>query len=103
MVVNLGDMKSDQGSGDNREPIKVDAAFMVVIRDGHVQASPDINAPIVPEGEVTIDQMQMAARKVYDDIQATKTAGIVQAQMHQTAQQMMSRAEDQKLMQNLNL
>lgn len=89
---------------ENREPIEVEAAFMVIIREGNiVQASPDINAPIVPAREVSTDEMQMACQKVADDIQASKIAGVVQMQMMQMGAAMQQQAQSQRLMEGLNL
>lgn len=104
MAVDLGNLKNEGTQTDGREPIEVVAAFMVVIREnGAIQASPDINAPIQPEREVTIDEMQMASQKVADDIQASKIAQIVQAQMAQTAAVMREQQNNQRLAQSLNI
>ena len=102
MAIDLSELGKEAG---RREPIEVDAAFMVVIRDGGrvVQASPDINAPIVPKREVTLDEMQTAARRVYDDIQATKTANLVQMGMQQAAARAMDNADAQAIAQKLRL
>lgn len=105
-AVDLGALKA-QPNPTNRstvEPIVVDAAFMVVIREGGlVQASPDINAPIAPRREVTMDEMGMAARRIYDDIQASKTAQIVQMGMQQAAQMAYSQVEGQRIAQSLKI
>lgn len=104
MAVDLGDLKENGTQSEAREPIDVVAAFMVVIREnGAIQASPDINAPINPERDVTIDEMQMASRKVADDIQASKTAQIVQAQMAQAASMMRQQEESQRIASSLRI
>lgn len=83
-----------------REPIEVEAAFLVIIRPGGaVQASPDIDAPIVPSHPVTLDQMESATHRIWSDIQAGKVANIIQMGMRQA----ISAAEGQRLAQNLGL
>lgn len=100
-AVDLNDLKTAPSNA--REPIQVEAAFMVIIRPGGViQASPDINAPIVPAREVTLDEMQYAARRVYDDIQATKVANVVQMSVQQAAMQAAQQADAQRIAQSLN-
>jgi hypothetical protein len=101
MAIDLSELGKKTG---DREAIEVDAAFMVVIREGGIiQASPDINAPIVPRRDVTLEEMQTAARRVYDDIQATRVANIVQANMQQAAAQAMQQAEAQRIAGKLHL
>ncbi|MFE9834092.1 hypothetical protein ACFYP4_02915 [Streptomyces sp. NPDC005551] len=104
-AVDLGALKNGGGAQtDQREVIEVETAFMVIIRSGGiVQASPDINAPIAPDREPTIDDMQMAARRIYDDIQVTKTAQVVQMGMQQAAHQMAQQADAQRLAQSLKI
>lgn len=103
-TVDLGELKNAGQKAEDREPIEVEAAFMVVIREnGIIQASPDINAPIAPKREATIEEMQMAARKVYDDIQVSKTAQVVQVGMQQAMYQMTQQADAQRLAQSLKI
>jgi hypothetical protein len=102
MAIDLSALKSNP---EAREPIEVDAAFMVVIRDGGrvIQASPDINAPIKPQREVSLDEMQTAARRIYDDIQATKVANLVQMSVQQAAAAQLNQAQNARLAQSLKL
>lgn len=104
-TVDLGALRDKPSGKDaDRETIDVEAAFMVVIRPGGIiQASPDINAPVVPRREVTIDEMQIASRKVADDIQASKVAQLVQLGMQQAASMAMSQADAQRIAQSLKL
>ncbi|MFI0265699.1 hypothetical protein [Streptomyces luteogriseus] len=100
-AIDLSDIKPNP---EDRQPIEVEAAFMVIIRgNGIIQASPDINAPVVPQREVTLDEMQMASRRVYDDIQATKVANVVQMSVQQAASQAAQQADAQRLAQSLRL
>lgn len=100
-AIDLSAMKSNP---EDRQPIEVEAAFMVIIREnGVIQASPDINAPIVPQREVSLDEMQYAARRVYDDIHATKVANLVQMGMQQAAMHAAQAAESQRIAQALKL
>ncbi|MFJ1700343.1 hypothetical protein ACIOHC_35730 [Streptomyces sp. NPDC088252] len=103
MAIDLSDLK-DGGSTDTREPIEVEAAFLVIFRGGGiVQASTDINAPIIPARAATVDEMEMAAHKIAADIQATKTAQVVQMNMQHAAHAAMQQAEGQRIAQSLNI
>lgn len=105
-AVDLGALKAKPKpkTTSDLEPIVVEAAFLVVIRPGGViQASPDINAPIAPTREISIDEMQMAARRVADDIQASKTAQLVQMGMQQAATQAFNAAEGQRIAQSIKI
>jgi hypothetical protein len=103
-TIDLGALKDKAAAETYSEPIEVEAAFIVVVRPGGViQASPDINAPIVPAREISIEEMQMACRRVADDIQATKTAQLVQMGMQQTAAAAFSAAEGSRIAKSLKL
>lgn len=101
-AVDLSELK-DKPSGE-QELIEVETAFLVTIRNGMVvQASPDINQPVSPRREPTIDEMQLACRKVVDDIQASKTAHIMQAQLEQRAAMAHSAMQEKALREKLGL
>lgn len=103
MAIDLSDLK-DGGSQDTREPIEVEAAFLVIFRGGGVvQASTDINAPIVPSRAATVDEMEMAAHKIAADIQATKTAQVVGMNLQHAQQLAQQQAEGQRIAQALKI
>lgn len=101
-AIDLGALKDKPAEPEG--PIEVEAAFIVVIRGpGIVQASPDINAPIAPTREISIEEMQMACRKVAEDIQMSKTANLIQVSMQQAASQAFQNAENRNLANSLRL
>lgn len=103
MAIDLSDLK-ESGSTGEREPIEVEAAFLVIFRgNGVVQASTDINAPIVPARTATVDEMEMAAHKIAADIQATKTAQVVGMNMQQAMSAAAQQADAQRIAQTLKI
>lgn len=102
-AIDLGALKNAQPAEDEG-PIEVEAAFIVILRgEGVVQASPDINAAIAPQRTITLDEMQMAARKIAEDIQTEKAANLVVLSMRQAANQAFSAAEGQRIAQSLKI
>lgn len=98
-AVDLGDLKKAA-----QEPISVETAFLVVIREnGVIQASPDINIPVSPKRNVTMDEIETASLKIAADLQADKTASMVQVRMGQTAQAMQQQAEAAQIARSLKL
>ncbi|MFH9606805.1 hypothetical protein [Streptomyces sp. NPDC017448] len=103
MPIDLSALK-ETPDPENREPIEVDAAFLVIFRgNGVVQASTDINAPVIPSRTATVDEMEMACLKIASDIMATKTAQVVHMNMQQAMAAMRDQAEGQRIAQTLNL
>lgn len=104
MPIDLGEYSSSNDGEGDREPIDVDTAFMVIVRDGNViQCSGDINAPVVPRRDATVEDMEMACHKISADIQAQKTAQITQVQMMQSAAAAQQQAEANNIAQSLKL
>lgn len=103
MPVDLGNLGNGNNS-EEREPIEVECAFRVIFRPGGiVQASPDIDTPLIPAREATVEDMEMGCHKVGSDIQAQKIAQVTQMQMMQMASAAQQQQESQNLAQKLNL
>jgi hypothetical protein len=99
VAVDLNELKEKK---DAPELVEVETAFLVVIRGGGmIQASPNIDQSIKPLREATVDDMQMACYKVGEDIQAMKTAQVVQMELARTAMAAQEAAANRQLMENL--
>lgn len=87
------------------ELVEADAAFLVMVKDGQVVMSTDINIPITVERQPTLHEIRGACYNVLTDLQNQETA--MQSAQHtvnfqlQAARQMSEARTNQQLLEKL--
>lgn len=96
---------SKMAEGEELPKERVTAAFLVVIKDGHVQTTPDLSTAslIEPERVAHVDDISSAVAIMQRDIAAQMTAQHTTMAMTQFAQAQMQAAQNAAIAKGLNL
>lgn len=82
---------------------KVTTAFLVVLKDGQWQVTPDVSAPVILDREATLEDIWTASTKVARDIDLSETAQAVLGLQQQYAAMVAQQQQTQRIAQGLKL